>query len=187
MESQTRFKSVRVHILGGALTQSVRALDIDETVKVISEARLHGWYGNDDLIELVLQYGIASDETSRQEISDAVFLRANLAREIWLETLRRFRREVAGLVRSSRLQLPVPRVYSYDFSELATPGLLGLLFLKMQNFNTDELLEHLIEAVVIDARIGGRRPSKDTRQRQIHSRIDTMLPWWLLGEKAVRV
>src|SRR5947209_2378161 len=96
-----RFRAVQVRTYAGPVTHSICGLGVDETSQVVSEARAHGWYGNDDLIALVLQHGLEPDEMTRQHVSGDVFLGANLAREIWLETLRRFRAEVVRMVRAT--------------------------------------------------------------------------------------
>ena len=68
------YRAAQVCTYAGPETHSIRGLNIDETYQVVSEARAHGWYGNDDLIALVLQHGLEPDQTTLQRVSSDDFL-----------------------------------------------------------------------------------------------------------------
>jgi hypothetical protein len=111
--SALHLRPIQIRTLNGTVTQCIRALDANEMCEVVSEARAHGWYDNSNLIGLLLQFGLGGDDANREYVGADFFLEAHVAREIWLETLRCFRKEIVRLVRASQLNLRVPRVGSY--------------------------------------------------------------------------
>jgi hypothetical protein len=66
-------RPVQVRTLKGTVTQRIRMLNADETREVVSEARAHGWYDNSDLVNLVLQYGLEGNETTRERVGADFF------------------------------------------------------------------------------------------------------------------
>jgi len=175
-----RTRVVEVSCLGGTERLEVCALATSEIEDVVQQARETGWYGNVDLIDMVLDSGVVGGLAPQSRLAREVFPRGSAAREIWILTLREFRAMVAKLNAVSGIDVALPRVRRYRFADLATPGLLAWIRKDADLVDVEGYLEDSLDHCVQAAKIDGRLLEGAELRSFVIDHLDVVVPQMLL-------
>lgn len=159
--------STSVRWLHGVIELPVRPLSFQELAEVVSLARRTGWYGNLELLRLVARTGLTLPQDQVESIlGDDVFVTANVAREVWIATLRQVSRQTAKLARVSS-GAHVPKVRRYTSRDLATPGLLYFIREDLRNIDASAFTRFVVSSHIRDMQLHGRLLTPRQRWHQI--------------------
>lgn len=180
MSTPKRFTSVHFRQLTGPLSLEVRPLSYEELGEIAVLARETGWYGNSDLLSAVLKYGVDGDEQIIAIVEGDIFMMANVAREIWLITLKAFRQDILKLVSLVESSRSVPRVRRYLYSDLATPALLAFVWQDMQEIeDLGSIVDFFLESHIADIRFGDEPVGPEGREAFLKKHEERVVPWVL--------
>lgn len=175
-----RTKLIEVSCLGGVGRAEIRALSLGEIEDLIRQARETGWYGNVDLIDMVLGFGVVGGVAAESRLAHEVFPKGSVAREIWVLTLRECRAMVAKLNAVSGICVALPRVRRYRYADLATPGLLAWIRKDSDLVDAEGYLEDLLDHCIQAVEIKGRHLEGAELRSFVAEHLDVVVPQALL-------
>lgn len=170
---------VKVRHLDSESRFRIRPLPFEELHEVVLLSRQTRWYGNREVQDLIVKYGLLDPPEDPHFESD-MYLRANIVREIWLATLKEFRRKILTLLPICEEQHRVPAVRRYRYGDLATPGLIAFIWRDMQKIEyLDELQEIFLESYVTEFHDGEKLLTPNERKAFVSKHADKFVPFVL--------
>lgn len=157
-------------------TVRVRALNDEEIQELLLLARNTEWWGNRLLIDFVLTAGLNGDEAARTQISSDWVLGLNLAREIWIVTLRAIARRARALGGIAGIARRIPFIRRYRFRDLITPGMLLMIEERTTEIDVVGFTKDMLNAAVADIIVRGRKLPRARRRKMINESFDSLVP-----------
>lgn len=150
-----RLRTVTVAGFNGSKASfRVRPLAIEELHPVLLTARQEGWIGNAEIIDLVLRAGLDHDSLAFERADDDIFLRRNVAKEIWLLTLRSISSQARRIAAIAGVAVKIWPMRRYTFADLATPSMLFLIADDASRYDVEAIaklyLDKSVESTSID-------------------------------------
>jgi len=174
-------KTVRTTVpyLSGTASADIRPLSVDEIQQLMLLARKTGWYGNMKLIDFIVRAGLSHEESDIKIAKHDVYFEYNIARRIWILTLRSLRQRVRLLLPFSKVIKKIERISGYDFTDLATPGLLFLIKKDMLRVDAKGYAKAILKHSVMNIKHEGRLMTKTEKDAFLDKNMDDILEWFI--------
>jgi hypothetical protein len=174
-------KTVRTTVpyLSGTASADIRPLSVDEIQQLMLLARKTGWYGNMKLIDFIVRAGLSHEESDIRIAKHDVYFEYNIARRIWILTLRSLRQRVRLLLPLSKTIKKIECISEYDFTDLTTPGLLFLIKEDMLRVDVKGYAKAILKHSIMNIKHEGRLMTKIEKDAFLDKNMKDILEWFI--------
>ncbi len=146
-------------------------------------ARRTGWYGNFGLIDFVIKAGLSFDEDDIKIAKHDVHFECNIARQIWIITLRSLFERVRELLPLSKAVKKIEPIREYKYTDLVTPGLIYLLKEDMDRVDVEGYVKAILKHSIVKMERFGRILSEAEKNAFLDENLEKALEWVIGAHK----
>jgi len=172
--------SVHIKNIFDEFELNIQPLNTQELNELIVLAMKTGFWGNRELIEFIINHGCINNKEAEKVIAKlSIFTISDLAREIWILTLKNLANTSNGLwklVSNSVQKLTIRR---YKYKDLATPGLLYFISGHLTNIDSERYSKAFMTTMLPQVTYKGKLLSKRSSKKFILDNFEGISTWYL--------
>ncbi|MEX1000115.1 MAG: hypothetical protein WD000_09220 [Thermodesulfobacteriota bacterium] len=170
---KTRIYTVHIKNPFDDIHVKIQPLKVEDLTELVSLAMETGFWGNRELIEYVVTKGCVNEYEAEQIVANlTIFTINDIAREIWIITLKNIANIANKLFRIIGNSSQKLRIKRYKYTDLATPGLLHFISGYLANIDSDHYAKAFIQTLIVQAKTKGKTLSKKKSNKFLNDNFD---------------